>query len=405
MMLSFNIEIGDFRMKLKQALKEKYSPLYFLSALGSGGIAITFFMYLVFMTSHKGLPIPTFDTLMSFIMTSSSAVSALVIFAMAMIAIFTIMHLYLLFWNIKEYNLFKKTDTYTKLKESNAEVQLMALPLTFGMTVNVLFIVGAVFVPNLWTIVEYLFPIALVAFVIIGYYAVRIFFEYSVRVLTKGSFDTTKNNNLSQMLGVFAFAMIGVGFTASAAMSHNIITSSFAMILAILFLSITSIFAIIKIITGFHSMLEHGMDKETSVSLWIVIPIMTLIGIAIYRLTMAGHHNFGSEISYISNMVWFSFIVSTQLLFALLGYGVMKKMGYFSSFLSGEDKSPASYALVCPGVSGVVMGFFFIHKGLIAAGVLSLFSIGYFALLIPLVLLQYKTIATFFKLNNKLIQA
>jgi hypothetical protein len=390
-------------IKLKKDLKENYSPLYFLSALGAGGFVITFFMYLVFMTPHKGFPIPNFETLSLFIANSGTLPSVLTILVMAIIAFFLLFHFYILFWNIKEYLLFKKTQGYAKLRTSNAEVQLMAIPLTFGMTISVLFTAGALFVPGLWSVVEYLFPLALVAFVIIGYYAVRIFTEYSARVLTQGSFDTTKNNNLSQMLGVFAFTMVAVGFSASAAMSHNIITSGIGMIFAILFTSIAVIFAVIKIVTGFYAMLEHGADKEASVSLWIMIPIMTLIGITVYRLSMAMHHNFGAEVVAVSHMVWFTFVVSVQIAFGVLGYAVMKKIGYFESFLSGDEKSPSSYALVCPGVAGVVMSFFFIHKGLVSLGLVSQFSAVYLLLLLPIVVLQFKTILVYFKLNKKLI--
>ncbi len=391
--------------KLTSNLKEHYSPLYFLAALGAGGTVVTFFMYLVFMTPHKGVPIPNFETLTAFINSSEWWIAALTIIAMIAIALFSLLHFRLLFWNIKEHQLFKKTAAYQKLVTSNAEVQLMAIPLTLAMTINILFIAGALFVPNLWSVVEYLFPFALVAFAVAGYYTVRIFLDYATRVLSQGDFDTSSNNNLSQMIGVFAFSMVGVGFSASAAMSHNQLTSGIAMILAILFTTIAVIFAVIKMVIGFNSMLEHGANKETSVSLWIMIPIMTLLGITIYRISMGMHHNFGTHVDKISHLTWFSLIVSVQLIFASIGYMVMKRMGYFESFVKGADKSPASYALVCPGVAGTVMGFFFLHKGLVSVGILSQFSAVYLLLLIPLVLLQFTTIRVMFKLNKKLIRS
>jgi len=43
--------------------KVEYGPKYFLSALGAGGLAVTFFMYLQFLTKHD-TPMATFDTLM-----------------------------------------------------------------------------------------------------------------------------------------------------------------------------------------------------------------------------------------------------------------------------------------------------------------------------------------------------
>ena len=80
-------------------------------------------------------------------------------------------------------------------------------------------------------------------------------------------------------------------------------------------------------------------------------------------------------------------------------------MGYFKTFLYGDEKSIAAYALVCPGVAATVMGFFFIHKGLVPTGILEANSIAYFLVLLPLILLQIKTIRVFFSLNNKLLKS
>ena len=38
-----------------------YTPIYFLASLGPGGLMVSFFMYLVFMVKHKGVPLATFD--------------------------------------------------------------------------------------------------------------------------------------------------------------------------------------------------------------------------------------------------------------------------------------------------------------------------------------------------------
>ena len=38
---------------------QSYRPLYFLSALGMGGLAVSFFMYLMFLTKHPKTPLPT----------------------------------------------------------------------------------------------------------------------------------------------------------------------------------------------------------------------------------------------------------------------------------------------------------------------------------------------------------
>lgn len=392
-------------INLRSRLGESYSPLYFLAALGAGGLTASFFMYLMFLTPHPDTPIPTWNSLLPIILGDGDIVQrVMVVAAMALIAVFALIHLRLLFWNVAEYRRFKQTEAYQKLKTSNGEVQLMAMPLTFAMSINVGFILGGVFVPNLWDFVEYLFPAALAGFAITGFFAIRIFLDFFSRILVNGSFDCTRNNNLSQMLAIFAFSMVAVGFAAPAAMSHNTLTSGIGLIFSILFLTIAVVLAVTKMVLGFRSMLEHGIDRDASVSLWIVIPIITLIGLTIFRLSMALTHNFGVERQPIDDLVLFTVFVSIQLLFAAIGFVVMKQLGYFDNFIHGEGRSPASYALICPGVAAFVMGFFFVHKGIIGAGLIDKYSITHFVLLAPLVWLQIKTIMVMFKLNRKMLK-
>lgn len=47
-------------------------------------------------------------------------------------------------------------------------------------------------------------------FGLVGILALAIFGEYFTRILTTSSFDFIQNNNLSQMIAMFAFAMVGV---------------------------------------------------------------------------------------------------------------------------------------------------------------------------------------------------
>ncbi|UOG90612.1 MAG: hypothetical protein L3K52_10375 [Candidatus Thiothrix sulfatifontis] len=388
---------------LRHKLGESYSPLYFLSALGAGGAVVTFFMYLMFMTPHPGTPIPTWESLQAVLHGNNPMLQLLVAVALVGTVVFTVLHVRLLVWNVNEYRYFRRTETFQKLLKSNSEVQLMAIPLTFAMTINVGFIAGALFVPGLWSVVEYLFPLAIVAFGIAGWFAARIFIEFMSRVLVTGHFDCSRNNNLSQMLAIFAFGMVGVGFSAAAAMSTVPLTSGIGLVLSLLFISTAGLLAVTKLILGFRSMLEHGIDREASVSLWIIIPIITVSGIALYRLSMAMHHNFGLHIEPIESLGLLTVLLSVQILFAVLGYAVMRKLGYFDAYVHGKEKSAGSFALICPGVAGYVMGFFFIHVGLVGTGLLEKNSLAYFFLLVPLVVLQVQTLWTMLHLNGKLL--
>lgn len=382
---------------------ERYSPLFFLSSLGAGGLAVSFFMYLMWMTPRPGQPIPSFTTLVAAFQEGGLAMQAMILVSLLGFLYFAATHVRLLVWNLRQAAAWKKTEAYAAFRKGNAESQLMVVPLTLAMSVNVAFIAGAVFVPGLWEIAEYLFPFAILAFAAIGAYALSIFSGFLGRVLTEGGFDCAKNNSLGQMLSVFALAMVGVGFSASAAMSHNAVTSAIAFMGAAFFVTAALIMGAIMLVLGFRAMMENKADKETAPTLWIVIPFVTVAGIAIYRLNMALMHNFGVEWAPGSVFSYLTFLLSLQLVFGLIGYAVMKRFGYFAHYVSGEGRSPGSFALICPGVALFVFANFFINPGLVGIGLVEAYSPVYFALYVPLVALQLKTIEVYWRLNGKLV--
>lgn len=390
-------------MRYSKAEGAAYSPIYFLTSLGAGGLTVSFFMYLMWMTPHQGSPIPYFNSLVPAFQNGSIFLQAMIVMAASGIALFAYLHVRTLVWNIGEYRKWKGSNAYDAFIKSNNQSQLMAIPLTFAMTVNAGFIVGAVFVPGLWEIAEFLFPAAMLAFAIIGYYALKFFGAFFSRVLVEGGFDCAKNNSFGQMISVFSFAMIGVGFSASTAMSHNQVVSAIAFILAAIFIMAAIIFGAIFMILGFRSMMENAANKETAPTLWIIIPFITVIGIALYRMNKGLDHNFGIE--WASGSI-FSFLVmlfAIQLVFGFLGYVVMKRMNYFEEYVTGKAISPGAFALICPGVALFVFANFVINPGLVGIGVLSKFSWVYLALYAPLVYLQIITIVTYFKLNSKML--
>ena len=381
-------------------LKEKYTPVYFLSSLGAGGLSVSFFMYLMFLVPHKGSPMATFDFVYPVLLQGTwlSFVSA---FSIVFIIGFAFLHFKLLLWNIKQYKAFKETKAFDKLLNSNAEVSIMTIPLTLAMTINVCFVLGALFVPGLWDVVEYLFPLALMAFATVGYFAIKIFMRYFSRLITAGKFDFEKNNNLSQMISIFAFSMIAVGFAAPGAMSHFIQINAIGIFGAIFFASIAMLLLVIKLILGFKGMFKYGISAESAPTLWIIIPILTLLGITFIRVSFGFDHHFNEPLSATSFFTLTSLIVSLQIIFGLLGYSVMKHVKYFDNYIAGGEKSPVSFALICPGVAFMVFGMFFINMGLVLNGVVDKYSVAYFLLMIPFIIVQYKTIIVFFKLKNK----
>ena len=391
--------------RLIHGLGERYSPLLFLSALGAGGLTVSFFMYLLFWVPHPQTPIPVFEDVLAAYAGQAVAGKLAIAVALLGIVVFALMHIRLLLWNIAEYAAFRRTAAYTSLRAGNGETQLLAVPLTLAMAVNVFFIIGAVFVPGLWSIVEYLIPAAMVVFLAIGAYALSLLLDFFARVFTLGGFDCAKNNSLAQMLPTFALAMVGVGLAAPAAFSGIRLVAGLSLIASSFFLTLAVILGAIKLVLGFRGMMDQGTTKESLPTLWIIVPILTVLTIALLRQDHALHAFFGGQAGAGDSLVFLSQMLAAQVFFGLLGWVVMRREGYFETYITGPERSPASYALACPGVALAVMAHFFMNKGLVAAGLIDKFGPAYWVLAAVAVVIQLATIWLVVKLNMKLLAA
>ena len=199
----------------------------------------------------------------------------------------------------------------------------------------------------------------------------------------------------------FSLSMIAVGFAAPGAMSHNLVVNSIGIFGALFFASLSLLLIFIKFTIGFKSMFEQGLNLEAAPSIWIVIPILTLLGITFIRISFGLEHNYDTPLNKSSLFVFTSIIVSLQIIFGILGYMLMKKMGYFEKYIESTNKSSISFALICPGVAFFVFGMFFVNFGLAYNGIISKYSIAYFVLMLPFIYIQIKTIIYFFKLYKK----
>ncbi|PID97914.1 MAG: hypothetical protein CSA82_01940 [Actinobacteria bacterium] len=385
---------------------ENYRPIYFLSALGMGGLSVSFFMYLMFLVPHPKSAVPTSSDLVKIYQGGNMVAIAFVTLALAGITYFAVRHFQLLSTAIRHQLKFQKSKEYSGFLQSNAEVQLMAIPLTLGMTINVLFILAALAIPGMWEAREYVFPFALIADTAVGYLALKFFGRYITRILVHGSFNIDDTNHFSQVLPSFAFAMVAVAYAAAAAMSHTLVISLIGMAGSVFFLAAAASWIAVKLPVAFGSMLRSGMNSEAGPTLWLGIPIFTLGGISVFRLLMGTMHNIThGEMPAVVWLIFFGSLLAAQLVMGLFGWAVMHAQGYFARYVWGEKKSIPSYGLICPGVALAVLAHFFVARGLVANGIIEKFSVIHIALLVAIFAIQVLTIWTVAKLNAKLLGA
>jgi len=381
---------------------DTYSPIYFLASLGAGGIAVSFFMFLMFWVPRGDRPVPVFEDIAAAFATGGLPMQLAIVVAAIGIAIFAFLNIRSLIWNLRSLAAFKQTEAYEKLRGSNAESTLLAMPLALAMSVNVMFILGLVFVPRLWSIVEYLFPAAMVAFGLIGLLAFRMLADFLGRVLTKGGvFDVTAHNSFAQLLPAFALSMVAVGFAAPAAMSTATVTVGAALVLSTFFGITALVYAVVAAITAFNSMLHYGTARESGPTLMIIVPLMTVLGIMFLRQEHGLHTTFDTHGTAGETMVFLARLLTVQIVFLGLGMLVLLRQGYFKDFVLGGKTSPGSYALVCPAVALSVMLHFFINKGLVEAAVVDKFSLAYWVLSALALASQAVAIALVVRLNRQ----
>jgi len=388
---------------IRQPLVDDYSPLYFLAALGSGGAAVTFYVYLVFMVPHPDAPVVTIDHLWPILSRGNPLAGALAGLALLAMLAFSLLHLRLVLWNLLAFRRFQGSEAYLRLRASPAETSLLSIPLTLAMSVNVLFMAAMAVIPELWRQVELLFPIALFAYLAIGVQALFLYGRFIHRVLFSGRRESIAENSLAQLLASFAFAMVAMGLAGPGCMSQQAYASTAGLVGAVAFATLATVLGVAHLLLGLRTALRHGIGLAASPGLWITIPILTLLGIVAIRVELDPLQGFDQPLVQPGLLTLTAMILAVQLLFGLFGYRVMHRLGYFRRYLHGREHHAGSYALICPGIALFVFGMYFVTYGLVKTGLLEGFSWGYFALLTPLVLVQFKTIGTLFRLNRRLL--
>ena len=384
----------------RTAAERSYSPLYFLAALGAGGLSVTFFMYLMFWVPHPDRPVPVFEDIAAYLATAGIAGQAMVALAMAGIAAMSLLHFRLLIWNLRRYAAFRRSPAHAALLTSNAETQLLAVPLTLAMAVNASFILGLVFVPGLWSVVEYLFPAAQAAFLAIGVYAFALFGRFLGRVMGQGGFDMAANGSFAQLMPAFALGMVAVGSAAPAAMSGTPWIVGLSLALSTFFVAAAVLIAVVAAIVGVASILRHGAAPEAAPTLMVVVPILTVLGIALLRQNHGLHTTLGVHGAPGETFMLLTKLLAVQVLFVLMGMLVLRRQGYAARYLAADGtRSAGSYALVCPGVALSVMLHFWVNKGLVASGLIAKFGVAYWAFTAPALILQVAMLYLVWKLH------
>lgn len=374
---------------------ETYSPLYFLAALGNGGVAIACIIYLNFLVPHPQTPILTFEALAQFITSASLVVHLLLLVLLSGVVLFTLRHLWLLAENVREYMRHRSAAAAADLRPGNNE-----LLLTLAMTATLSSASSAMLIPGLWAFVEYLFPVVLLVFMAIG-----------IAALYSGEHSSSQ----SQTTPTLTFALVGVGVAVPAAMSQQPITVQISVISALFFASVTLLVGLHHLMLTMHRPRSSDQQPENSIALWSLLPLLGLLGIAgifVARglVLLFAIPTDAASLLAVQNqanptmmLALTTVVLALQTLLGAWGYVSMRRVGYFQTFVAGSEHSSGSYALVWTATTFSIFGMFFIHMGLLHTGQVPMFSLSYYLLLAPFVAAQVYALVTLVQFDRKLL--
>lgn len=380
---------------------DRYHPSSFLASLGAGGLAVSIYMYFMFWLPHPGSPMATLDHIGPLLTGGTAWQRGLVGLVLLVILALAALHLFLLIRNLIAWRSWGRTPHARELRSSPSATTEMAVPLTLAMTINVMFIMGALLVPGLWSVIEWLFPGALLGFWALGLWMLRVVLRQLSLRLREGGAESSNMNHLGHLLPAFAMAMVAVGLAASAAMSHIVAVQVFAAVSSLFFMVAALSVIATQLPMAWQAMQQRGLEASASASLWVLIPILTLLGIAWIRVTHGLSHGLGGHVATDSRLLFVAGVLTLQVFVGLLGWRVMHDNGYFAAVRSAASPPPASFALICPGVALAVFGAFFVSHGLVGAGVIERASPAFILLSLPFMAVQLKTLVVYFSLLGR----
>lgn len=342
----------------------EFSPLHGLASLGAGGLSISFFIWLMFLTPHPDSPVPTYESLL---LAKSLGSAGWITLVTTLVAVMSVAHYGLLIWWLMQG---RQTPDASRAAqhEGQSHIFKMILPLVLAMSVNVSFVLGVVFVPHLWKSKEILFPFALFAFLLLFLIATKRWLDQRASLTMPGI--SYKGKGLIELLATFAFAMITVGFSASAAMSHSVWIYTSGMALSFLGLGMSIWTAIRVLIDRVPVLKVHPIAATSTGSLLMGVPILTVLGIATYRVMVGNTHHFGITIGQDVIAGVLATIFISQILIFMLATPTFIRTGGWLTLMAREPQG-ASFSLICPGVGFFVLGMFVVAKGLTPLGWLS----------------------------------
>jgi hypothetical protein len=335
--------------------RKEFSPLHFLAAMGAGGIAVAPFAIMQYTIPHpKGLITQT--QMANVVDNSHHFLSQWIGVFEGVMIVFAIIHLILSALFYSKYFKAKANNAYDAMEKNPlTNATLLGPFLAIAMTFNVFIGVVRYFVPWMQENFQALMLPSLIAWL-------ALLIANLFRVMQLLRFNFTHEFDLSKahfgwMLFPFSLGMTSVVGSGIAALAKNPQIANIAAFGTSVGLMGASFLLIGKLITLFQVHYEKpGLPDRTFLpSLLAVVPILTVLGIASYRLAHYAEVQLGFHMNWVGPVI-VGLTFAFQTFYLLFGLVILKS--YLFNEFRKSDYYPSQWALVCPFIAWGVLGAF-----------------------------------------------
>lgn len=330
-----------------------FSPLSFLASLGAGGISVIPFAFLQY-SFHSGKGLIDYGLINH--ASLPLAQQLLFYFLEAVMIVFATLHFILTYQNTVGLLGWLKTDAYREfINDPLRNSAIMAPFISYAMTANVLIAPVRFFVPFLADNLQSFMLPALIAVGLLWFFLMNM----EVRLLKTSfvkSFDVSKIH-FGWLLHPFALGMATVTLTGIAAMSKNVPVAHTAAAMAAVSGTMAFFLLIVKLISIFksHFAADGLPEKQFLPSMLIVVPNITLLAVAGFRMGHYLHHQFDFQTDLLVFLiVGVSFAFQTWYMW----FGLALLKDYFKVNFFKNEFYISQWGLVCPFVAYAVLGSF-----------------------------------------------
>ena len=388
-------------MNFSRLLGERYTPLYFLNALGAGLLALSCYMYLFWLCKIEYSSLPTFETLFSLFSLNNLTQSIFAGLVISAFLFFIILHVRLLQWNAKNFKIWKDMVPYKALMSSKDHTVLLTIPATLSVSVSLLMIIFMMALPFARESKEFFFPVALAALSYGAWRSLKIYMRFWSATLTEENTSTSFGSNLGQLLSVFSFLMMSLPFSLIAQTASWHISLVYSLSATFFLVFVAGLIVIVRFLPRLSTLSQGPLAAETTPLFWFAASIAGTFGLLWIQVRGGTLRTFSGDFQPSDLFHILIGVLAVQAVLGLVGKMLLKHYGFLSDLINGKHYSTGLYAVLLPALSLVFLYGYFVNGALVSAAILFPFSLFHLGWNIPLFVIHGWAIIYFFDLNRK----